>query len=135
MKKKYPNKMFYSPNFSRAELECKCGKCTPSRWVQRRLRVLAVQLERMRKELGGTLNVLSGYRCPAYNAAIGGASKSQHMYGRAADLRVPPGRQTEYVAAALKVPRFKMGGIGIYPNGGVHVDTRVGPARWNSWGR
>lgn len=134
MKKRYPNKTHYSPHFSREELECKCG-CTPNRWVKRRLRVLAVQLERMRKVLGHDIGVLSGYRCRKRNDQVGGAKNSQHLYGRAADLAVPAGKQMEYVSAALKVPRFRKGGIGIYPNGGVHVDTRTVTARWNSWGR
>jgi uncharacterized protein YcbK (DUF882 family) len=134
VKKRYPNKTHYSPHFSREELECKCG-CKPDRWTQRRLRVLAVQLERLRKELGGTLGILSGHRCRAYNARVGGAVNSQHIYGRAADLSVPRGQQDRYVRAAERVPRFRRGGIGVYPNGGVHVDTRNFVARWNSWGR
>lgn len=130
--KKYPNKTHYSRNFTREELDCKCGCKTPWR-IQRRLRVLAVQLERMRKELGGRLGIVSGYRCPSHNKAVGGAVASQHMTGRAADLRVPRGQQVKYVNAALKVPRFRLGGIGVYPHGGVHVDTRIGVARWNSF--
>jgi uncharacterized protein YcbK (DUF882 family) len=131
---KYPTKTHYSKNFTRDELECKCG-CEPNRWTQRRLRVLAVQLERLRKELGHPISVISGHRCRAYNDRIGGARNSKHIEGRAADLAVPRGKQGEYVAAALRVPRFRKGGIGVYPNGGVHVDTRPGIARWNSWGR
>lgn len=34
----------------------------------------------------GALRVNSGYRCPGLNAAIGGAKKSAHMDGRAADV-------------------------------------------------
>ena len=29
----------------------------------------------------------SGYRCGRLNKAVGGAAKSQHMYGQAADIR------------------------------------------------
>ena len=34
----------------------------------------------------GPVHVTSGYRCPALNKAIGGASSSQHCQGRAADF-------------------------------------------------
>lgn len=37
----------------------------------------------------GAVQVTSGYRCPALNAAIGGKPGSQHLRGEAADLVVP----------------------------------------------
>lgn len=135
---RYPNETHYSPNFSKAELNCSCFRCRgkePGRKIRRRLRVLAVQLERFRRELGAKrVGILSGYRCPAHNKDVHGASQSKHMQGRAADIAVPRGQQKKYVAAAERVPRFRRGGIGVYPNGGLHVDTRVGWARW-SWYR
>lgn len=50
-------------------------------------RTLLRGLEKYRTLLspGGVL-VVSGYRDPAYNAAQGGASNSQHLYGSACDL-------------------------------------------------
>jgi hypothetical protein len=33
--------------------------------------------------------ISSGYRCPALNSAVGGASNSAHLYGCAADFTVP----------------------------------------------
>lgn len=35
------------------------------------------------------INISSGYRCPALNRAVGGVTKSQHMKGEAADIRLP----------------------------------------------
>jgi uncharacterized protein YcbK (DUF882 family) len=133
-RKRYPNKTHYSKHFTRAELNCKCGCRAPLR-IRLRLRRLARNLERMRRKLGHGMGITSGYRCPKHNAAVGGARDSQHMYGRAADLTVPSGRQAEYVLAASRVAAFRNGGIGVYPNGGVHVDIRGYRARWNSWGR
>jgi len=130
----YPNATHYSRNFTRAELDCKCGCRTP-RAIARELALLAADLERMRGALGHRLAILSGYRCPAHNAAVGGASQSQHMTGNAADVSVPAGHQPRYVAAAKKVLAFRMGGIGVYPGGGVHVDRRGWVARWDSWSR
>ncbi len=34
----------------------------------------------------GPIRITSGYRCPALNTAIGGATTSQHMVGEAADI-------------------------------------------------
>jgi len=133
-KPRYPNATHYSKHFTRKELDCKCGCKTP--WlIRRRLRKLSRRLETLRKRLGHGIGILSGYRCPAHNAAVGGAKLSQHLYGRAADLQVPKGQQSVYVVAASTIKAFRDGGIGVYPNGGVHVDMRGYRARWNSWGR
>jgi uncharacterized protein YcbK (DUF882 family) len=35
-----------------------------------------------------TIVILSGYRCPAHNKAVGGAPHSQHMQGIASDIKV-----------------------------------------------
>lgn len=127
----YPTSTHYSKHFSRAELNCKCG-CKAPLLIRRRLRRLAVRLERLRSYIG-PLGITSGYRCKAHNKAVGGAINSQHLYGRAADLDVPHGHQAEYVRAAARVPAFNKGGIGIYPSGAVHVDYRPWRARWSSF--
>jgi zinc D-Ala-D-Ala carboxypeptidase len=45
------------------------------------------QLEAMRHAMGDApLNITSGFRSIACNNSVGGASNSQHLYGRAADL-------------------------------------------------
>jgi zinc D-Ala-D-Ala carboxypeptidase len=43
-------------------------------------------LEPIRDLLGAPLNVLSGYRSPEVNAAVGGAARSQHLVGQACDF-------------------------------------------------
>ena len=45
-------------------------------------------LEPIRLHFGAPVVIHSGYRCPALNAAIGGAKSSQHMRGEAADFHV-----------------------------------------------
>lgn len=48
-------------------------------------RVAAV-LERIRMEIGRPMQILSGYRAPALNKAVGGSKTSQHVLGEAADF-------------------------------------------------
>lgn len=58
---------------------------TPSPEVLANLNVLMGVLEQVRS-LTGPLTVSSGYRCPALNAAVGGAKDSAHVLGFAADI-------------------------------------------------
>ena len=54
------------------------------------LQNLAVRcLEPTRQHFGLPIKVTSGYRCPKLNAAVKGASNSQHMEGEAADITIP----------------------------------------------
>ena len=48
-----------------------------------------VVLEPLRAFAGKPIVISSGYRCPALNGAVGGASQSQHLRGEAADLHLP----------------------------------------------
>lgn len=104
--------------------------CPHCRWP-RAHRSLTVALEayRARWFSRSGLPIVSGYRCPVHNKAIGGAARSQHLQGRAAD--VPPrgdgGRLvTVEMAAGLKL----FGGLECQPKisgqGCTHVDTREG---------
>ena len=54
------------------------------------LKNLCVQvLEPLREHFGTPVVISSGYRCPALNRAVGGASNSQHLTGEAADIIFP----------------------------------------------
>ena len=81
------------------------------------------------------MTITSAYRTPAHNAKAGGAKFSQHLYGRAADIRVQ-GVSVEAVAAYAESLMPDRGGVGRYPvkagraAGWVHVDTRADKARW-----
>lgn len=103
-----------SANFSRREFACKdkCGRDWPAADL-----VSVLQLARSR--VGTPLRVVSGVRCAAHNATVGGSPRSQHIAGRAADV---PGF---YASVGL----WKAcGAIGIGCRGGlvVHVDVRPG---------
>lgn len=51
------------------------------------------------REMFGPLYVTSGFRCVEVNAAIGGATNSAHMFGRAADFVPLDGHLTTDVVA------------------------------------
>lgn len=93
----------------------------------------ALALDELRGRLGRPITLLSVYRSPAYNKAIGGASKSQHVQFSAVDFVVQgsPVGPLQW-ASALREMRssglFK-GGIGTYASF-VHVDTRGYNADW-----
>lgn len=79
----------------------------------------------------GDVGVNSGYRSPSRNARAGGASRSQHMSGRAVDLATAG--MTEAQRGALLEAGIVKGnakGIGLYPSGNIHMDTRRNPAVW-----
>lgn len=119
-----------SPNFTWAELFCRCG-CKAPPAVKNNLKALAEKvLEPLRTKLGGhPLFVTSAYRCRRYNAAIGGAPASQHPEGNAADVVSKLHMPTVVAHAAESIPDVANGGLGRY-TGFTHVDRRGYKARW-----
>ena len=119
-----------APDFKVRELRCRDGSDTVM--VDE---VLTVVLQCIREHFGKAVTITSGYRTPAHNAAVGGAKSSQHLLGRAADIRVQ-GVSVEDVATYAESLMPDWGGIGRYPvkagraAGWVHLDTRAEKARW-----
>ena len=65
-------------------------KNIPGDDVMAHLQRTAEGLERIRSLIGDvSVHVLSGYRCPELNKAIGGVKSSQHVMGQAADIVAP----------------------------------------------
>lgn len=60
----------------------------------------AEALQKVRDKCGA-LTVTSGYRCSAHNKAVGGATDSAHMYGRAVDIAAPASQQERIKQIAL----------------------------------
>jgi zinc D-Ala-D-Ala carboxypeptidase len=110
------------PNFSPAEMASKGdGSLRLSRDAMDRL-------QRLRARLGVPMQILSAYRDPAHNARVGGARRSQHMRGRAFDIRVD-NIDPDALIEAAHAEGFR--GFGTYPRQGfVHIDTRETPASW-----
>ena len=73
--------------------------------------------------------VLSAFRTPETNAMLartmfGVAENSQHLYGRALDVRFP----TRLADAMVAARAMRRGGVGWYPHSGfIHLDS--GPVR------
>ena len=119
-----------APDFKVRELRCRDGSDTVM--VDE---TLTVVLQCIREHFGKPVTITSGYRTAAHNAAVGGAKSSQHLLGRAADIRVQ-GVSVEDVAAYAESLMPDWGGVGRYPvkvgrtTGWVHVDTRANKSRW-----
>ena len=86
-------------------------------------------LEQIREAAGGAVTINSGYRSPEHNAAVGGVSSSQHLYGRAADI-VVEGASPLLVGQIAEYYLGRQGGIGVYKSF-THVDTRAIRSRWD----
>ncbi len=65
-------------------------------------------LDPLREAWGAPIIVTSGYRCPKLNKAVGGASKSQHMYGQAADIRTVSDRREDNMKLLRKLIEMEL---------------------------
>jgi len=122
-----------STHFKLSEFACHCG-CHGhhNADIIIELRQLCVSLEEVRTFLGDNpITIVSGFRCKHWNDNVGGAKKSQHLVGKAADIRVK-GTTADVVHSEMlqHAPSMGIKGIGKYPQF-VHLDVRSGPpARW-----
>ena len=62
----------------------------PDKQSLRNIFDIAKVVQKIQDELGMKIHVNSCYRCPKLNAAIGGAKKSDHVFGAAVDIKVIP---------------------------------------------
>ncbi|MBT0828288.1 DUF882 domain-containing protein [Campylobacter lari] len=120
--------------FKLDEFKCRCRKCELPKGVPSD--ELVDILCQIREYFNSPLIINSPYRCPEYNAKVGGAPKSQHTIGSAVDF-VVKGIKTEEVHQYV-LDNFSKRGLGIaikhnFDNpyaGFVHIDTRGKKARW-----
>ena len=85
-----------SANFELAELQVSqtasrrgLPNVAPPEAVAELQRLVTLILQPLRDRIARPIVVLSGYRSPEVNAAVGGAKNSAHMRGQAADIIVP----------------------------------------------
>ena len=119
-------------NFKKSEFDCKCGCIMPTD-VFVNIQKLANQLQYVRDYLDLPINLTNAYRCPTHNKAVGGVKNSQHVLGKAADIKIK-GLTPQEVAVILDRlttdGEILQGGIGIYSTF-THYDIRGKKARWN----
>ena len=155
-------KMPVSPSFTVGQFIC---KQQPGLWPKyllvsgenlQRLETLLASLKEEGLTDADTLFVMSGWRSPFYNTAIGSAKLSRHMYGDAADVYIDhaprdgvmddingDGKVTkadanfmyDYSEELFDEEDVVSGGLGSYKANAVHgpfvhVDARGRPARW-----
>ncbi|MEM9669471.1 MAG: D-Ala-D-Ala carboxypeptidase family metallohydrolase [Pseudomonadota bacterium] len=112
------------PHFTIQELACQCSGrfCRGEYWHDG---TFLDALEKMRSLAGRALIVTSGHRCPQWNAAVGGAPRSQHKT-IAADILLADHNRHRLKEAAMQAG---FSGLGL-ARSFLHIDRRAVPARW-----
>lgn len=113
-----------SEHFSRTEFACKdgCGLDVVDA-------ELLTVLEDIRIYFNAGVELHDACRCAVHNAAMGGAPKSQHLIGKAADTSVV-GQSPDHVADYVTNKYPNKYGIGRYDTF-THIDVRSAKARWD----
>ena len=101
--------------------------------VERNILQIAIELDKIREEWGSAIVVTSWYRPPEVNRPVGGSSNSEHLWGRAVDIRP---------TSLASLPKFQSwldqhwhGALGYgAPRGFVHLDMRNAKG-WRSGGQ
>ena len=116
---------YLSKNFKVSEFKCNDGSDTVL--ISDKLVGL---LQNIRDHFGAAVTINSAYRTESYNKKIGGATKSQHVNGTAADIVVKGATPLE-VAQYVEHIMPDSGGIGVYQSF-THVDVRANRSRWDN---
>ena len=86
-------------------------------------------LQKIRDHFGKAVTITSAFRTASHNKKVGGATYSQHLYGKAADIKVS-GVAASVVADFAETLMPSTGGVGRYSTF-THVDVRKVKSRWN----
>ena len=99
----------------------------PSATIVENLRRVGGVLELVRGAVAKPITISSGYRCPALNAAVGGARESAHLQGLAADITVsgmePKALAKTIIAAGIQFDQL------IFEGTWVHIGLAPGKLR------
>lgn len=124
--------MKLTANFNLSEFGSKDGEPVPDSLIPN-VQELAENLQVLRDNVQAPITVNSGYRSPAHNKAVGGAPKSQHLEGNAADIVVKglsANRVADIIEDLIGLGLMRNGGLGRY-NTFTHYDIRDVPGRWD----
>ena len=132
--------MMISPHISKAEYSCKCCGAMPPAFkgseIPNCYEWFFEDFEDIRLEYGKPIPILSGYRCPKHNQAVGGELLSAHLWGLALDLDCPSVQGVEDLRLVVETahPELRMG---IYKDKGsfIHIDSvySVFPPASEAW--
>lgn len=115
-----------TPNFKYGEFFC-LGKQPPDS-VYPNILALAKELQKVRDKVKVPIVINSGWRDETHNEVVGGASNSQHLEGKAADVYCPKIITKEFNIYLAKYGNFNGFGIG---SNYTHVDTRSAFGIWS----
>lgn len=122
-----------SQYFVSTEFDCHGNGCCSTTQINP---LLVQRLDQIREHFNAPITISSGYRCPIHNRNIGGATKSRHAMGDAADIIVK-GHTPREVAQYAESIGIK--GIGLYETASdgyfVHIDVRDTKSFWYGQGQ
>lgn len=98
----------------------------PTRDVRVNIHIFAPKVQLVREFLGVPMTIINWWRPPEYNTHIGGATLSQHMYGKAIDFKCKD-MSADEVRSTLE-PRLEQFGLRMENLPGsdwVHIDDGI----------
>lgn len=111
------------PDFERKEFLCPCGcgfdDIDP---------LIVTTLQRLRDEVQRPVVVNSGCRCRSHNAAVKGSKSSQHLRGKAADIKIDGMTSREIFDVLRRLyldGELYVGYVYVINGRSVHVDVRA----------
>ena len=110
-------------NFKRDEFVCPCGcgfdDIDP---------LIVTTLQRLRDEVQRPVVVNSGCRCKSHNAAVKGSKSSQHLRGKAADIKIEGLTSIQIIDVIRRLyldGEIYVGYVYAINGASVHVDVRA----------
>lgn len=117
-----------SKNFQYKEFDCHGSGCCSTTIIDEKL---VAYVQQIRDHFGKPVTITSPYRCEVHNRRVGGATKSYHMQGKAADIVVQGVSSREVAKYAESIGIL---GIGLYETSAdgyfTHIDTRTTKSFW-----
>lgn len=113
------------PNFTYAELRCKCGRCGSDGTEMDG--AFMHQVQQLRERYGQPLVISSAYRCPAHPVEARKARPGAHSTGAALDIACSGAEALAILRLAMAMP---FTGIGIQQKGAgrfIHLDMAPAP--------